>query len=782
MLDRCPGLLCVCALALGLSLGRIPPAPWLPAPWLPAFTLLLLGALLLLWQARREQHAPGRSSALRHFARFALCLAVGWLRQPGPAGLDAALLERRASVASSGSPVVARGIVDLPAVVMPSLAGAHRPVTRFRLTLDDGTGATFVSCPGTVPVRGGDAVEVTGRWVVLDGPRNPGDFATTEMWALHAPDRDAVITLAPTSPFSLPVLLGRVRENAFRTLESLYPEDTRGFMIAMLLGDRRLLSGEINDTLLLTGTYHLLAISGLHVTLLMLGLLRLPLPARLRTPLRLVLLGLFTLLTGASPPVLRSALMFVLALAAETQGRRAHPLNTLGWSAGVLLAIDPELLSDLGFELSFVSVAALLTWGSRLSARSREWPVGLRLLGASLAVSLGAAVGTAPLVLYHFHRLHPTGPLWNLLAFPLTVLPLLGGLATLLAAAIHTSLGAGVAWAVDGATRICLWPLQVGAHWPGSTVYLPSPPAWAVLASYLILIGGLAGGAGRARAIAIAAVLALCTLSWLTRPDQPEIWTFDAGPGDAALLQAPGLGALLIDAGMPGSDERAGELLVRALLAVGARTLNGAFITHAHADHTRGLTGVARRLEVARIWANGAVALENMGVPIESARRGLRLRTPGRHGRPELIIEVLYPPREGLGTLAAVNDASLALRLTMGGSRFLFLGDLEEDGIAGLLCAEQDLKADVLLAPHHGRRNRLWAELCARAQPRSVIISGTGNGGARELALELGQSGIEVFPTWRLGAIRTSWQPGTGWRPRPWRPTPLRPSSVSTTR
>ena len=155
------------------------------------------------------------------------------------------------------------------------------------------------------------------------------------------------------------------------------------------------------------------------------------------------------------------------------------------------------------------------------------------------------------------------------------------------------------------------------------------------------------------------------------------------------------------------------------------------------------------------------------GISVRKVRRGSRFEFPGE---PQFSIDLLHPsPSEPLPFARSPNDTSLALRFSFRGSRILFLGDVEEDGLARLFEEESDLHADVLIAPHHGRANKLWNVLLEKVRPAALIVSGSGDGGAREVARNAESAGISVHATWIGGAVRTVWTRGKGWKPGYWR-------------
>jgi len=729
---------------------------------LGAFAGVLLFTGLLAWKV----HQP------RLAARLLVFVLLGtWRVAVQPKA------EVRADLDQQGPVVLEGTVVEPPVVVVQDRYGVRTLVTLFTITCGKDA-QVRVRCDGrTQGVAGGDRVALLGKLHFPRGRRNPGDLRRNATPTLRVKHPGNVWPRGAAGWTTLAGALGSVRGAVHRTFKALYSEQTRGFVLSLLLGDRRLLAPDVRDALRLTGTYHLLAISGLHVFIVMFLVLRVPLPAKIRLPARLLFLVGFVLLTGARPSVMRAGLMFSLGLLLEACGRSPKALNTLGWTALILLGLDPVLIMDVGFQLSCVSVLAILTWGELLSRHGKAQSSAARFLAGFLAISVGTTASTAPLIALYFHRLHLLAPLWNLVAYPLALVTLVGGLLSLVLGFIHPWVGLPVAYLVDIWAQTLLQPLVLGARLPGSVITLPPPSSILVAATYVLLTAGLFLRLRRATLIVGSLTLSVAVVVALAWPRALALWTFDCGSCDTALLTTPRSGTLLIDAGAGGTDQQAGQTLTRAIVSTGSRVLSGVFLTHSHADHMRGLPGVWDRLEVESMWVSpffgrsreGRMmvrAARAQGLSVEEVSRGSTLRFSGHPG---LRLDILYPHKlETLPLARSRNDTSLALRISLQQRTILFLGDLEEHGIARFLSHEQDVQAEVLVAPHHGRNNNLWPTLIDRVRPRAVIISGAGNGGAKELADWLENLGIQVWATWRGGAIRTGWSEKEGWVPRYW--------------
>jgi competence protein ComEC len=608
-----------------------------------------------------------------------------------------------------------------------------------------------------------------------------------------------------------------LRERARDAIDALYGEESRGVVLAVLLGDRRLLDDEVREALQRTGTFHFIAISGLHAGLVLAFLSRLPLPARCATPVRLLVLLLFALATGAAPPVLRAVTTLAIGIAAAAAGRSVRGVDALAWAVAVLLAWRPEWLADLGFQLSAVATFAILAWAPRLaSARGGGEPSGrtsggapgsaarwLRsagsAVGRSLCVSIAASAATTPLILLHFQRLHPLGPLWNLAVHPVIGVLLLSGIVSVLLGGIHPLLGAPAAAVAEGSLAVLRALLCRLAEVPGSCIHLPPPPGALVLAATALVIGGpfllrLSRRARRRVAAAACvtapavAVLAVLLVRGARVPGRgPSIWFFDVGAGSSQLVLLPGGGSILIDAGSTGREAVIGRRLARSLLAVGIRRLDALVLTHHDADHVNGVERLLDVVSAGRVlvspffddFAGGAALLERLrgrGLRVERVGRGDAIQCGDGRGGWELA--VLHPaPAERLPLVGVANEGSLVVMLRRrdgaaadsagagdAASRVLLPADIEERGTARLLSMRDDLGAGLLVAPHHGGENRLAGALLERVRPRHVVVSASGGGAAAGgLVRDLEASGIAVHATWQDGALRAEHDPGRGW-------------------
>ena len=231
--------------------------------------------------------------------------------------------------------------------------------------------------------------------------------------------------------------------------------------MGLLIGERSKIDQSTRDAFAITGTAHVLAVSGLHVGIIALALFVVVswIPGRwLRFSFFALSLLSYVLITGAKPSILRAGIMALLFMLSYNSGRIARPLNTLGVTGLFLLLLDPESLFDIGFQLSFCAVAGILLVYPRLwSFLKSTFPRGMKnpVLGRVVQLfllSIGAQILTFPLSVHYFGSFSPISPLVNIVVIPLVTIGLGAGVAGVVFPFAAKWFG-GTAWLAMSSTR-----------------------------------------------------------------------------------------------------------------------------------------------------------------------------------------------------------------------------------------------------------------------------------------------------------------------------------------
>ena len=451
----------------------------------------------------------------------------------------------------------------------------------------------------------------------------------------------------------------------------------------------------------------------------------------------LAVLAVYVLVAGASVSIVRAFVMVALVIVGRALDRRSDALNALGLAAMGILIHRPAALFDVGFQLSFGAVAALVTltplWTAAVPERIRQSTVGTFLAG-SIGTSVAATVGTAPALLFHFGRLPIGGLVLNVVAIPLTAATLGGGLGCALTA-WAPPLAATFGALATATGQMLLWTTEAGAAALGGIAYDGFLDSASVLIALLLSIAGLAlwrRPVARTRlTLAACGCLAVGVWTGFARGDaRPalDVVFLDVGQGDATLLSTPGGKHVLIDAGLKSPYVDEGERTVLPHLArFGIARLDVLVLTHADADHIGGARSVLQHAEVGRLvvngqdgtsdlWADVLHLADSLGVPVQPVRAGDTLAVD-----PTVRLRVLGPA----GPMESPNDASVVLFVEHGATRWLLTGDAEVAGEAAVVARFGGrLAANVVKVGHHGSRTSSTSALVeATGRPAFAVVS-----------------------------------------------------------
>jgi competence protein ComEC len=702
---------------LGVIAGAVLGGPW----WL---TTVVAGCLALALAIR----APSIERGL-------LLVAVVLIASGGHA--------RIAAVDAAPPPPIAtyEGRHEVTGVIAgdPTLSGL---IARFDLTVEaiDDTpidGRIRVTMPAPIePLRGGERLVLSGD---LGAPPDLEEFD----YAAHLRTRGIHRVLSfpaewerlGTADEGWRAALQRFRRWGMGNIERSLPDPAATIAVGVLFGEQRAMAPDVIEALRVTGTTHLVVVSGLHVAMTLgfaIALLTPVMSRRHAAVLVLALLPPYLLIVGLDPPVVRASIMAVGVVIAALLGRRTPGWIYLIYALALMLAWDPALIRTAAFQFSAAATAGVMLIAPVL----RDWilvragwteETGRAALVEAGATAAGASLAVMPVQVAAFEYVS----LWEV---PTNILitPLFEGTLVVAALAAFTGWWTPAAEVLGTAGSLVpdafLAVIATMAGLPSAAIPVTAPlPAGFTF--YAVLLGSLwwlertTGPAptldpGRRSGLEWTVPLTIVAGGlWFAvlapGDDLVTVTILDVGQGSAALIQ-DGNTRVLVDTGTPDG------VVVPALHRNGARgTLDAVILSHEDADHAGGLHPVLRRMDVRSVLASSD-ALNALDVA-----RGQPLTIGDRvHVSERVVLEVLAPPSNTRDRRhASPNEASLVLLVTAGERRILLPGDIESGAEEWMVRSAQAFHADVIAVPHHGSRTSSTPAFVEAVAPAVAVAS-----------------------------------------------------------
>ena len=637
-----------------------------------------------------------------------------------------------------------------------------------------------------IPLRYGRNITLTGVLHQADSKRNPGGFDYRAYLARQNVSgiisHQGLLRLTEQSGFPPLRWIEALRLRTERTIDAVYTSFTEPstdglhaqLLKGILLGKRGDVPTETLDMFRNSGTFHVLAVSGLHVGLVAMfcfvafskfrvPMLTFRIPPKIVSLLTIVAIIIYACMVGFRPSVFRATLMASLYLFARIIDRDADIYNLLAVAALALLMINPTQVWDVGFQLSFTAVIAIVYFVPKMENPIRklwETPEGdtsnrltryrktaLKWLVLSYLVTFAAQIGTAPLIAYHFFRGYPLGIIVGPFAVGLVSLIVGIGMASVIVGFIFLPLAKILA--VVNHTIIFIFLKLIGIFGQEWGIMTIAPPTLGLIAVYIALILGITHWRFVYQQWKTASLIGLSVVAmWVwdsgfhEQGSLLEVVTLDVGQGDAAIVKFPDKTTMLIDGGIQRSyydvkrqrqiEYDVGERIIEPYLnSNGIREVDLVVLSHPDIDHGGGLGYILQNYSVKRVIGIADMQLDSQThrrLRSIAKERGIPYSFPYA-GEIDLTVtaklNLLHPIDAASTDLMDDNKNadSLVIKLSFGEVDILFTGDIESEGEKLLITSQQNLRSEILKVPHHGSGTSSSAQFIDAVRPRFAIYS-----------------------------------------------------------
>ena len=520
-------------------------------------------------------------------------------------------------------------------------------------------------------------------------------------------------------------------------MAEIFPRDTVAFAKALLIGDTSDIGFGENIYFQKSGIRHIIAVSGLHVSILFSIIHFVTRKNRfLVLIIGLPVLGVFSAVAGFSPSVVKACIMQALFVIAFVIDRDYDPGTALSFAALVMLMVNPLTITSVSFQLSVGCMVGIFLFSGSVReyfmgkikhkdsknwrSRVRKWFIG------SLSVSISVMIFTLPLCAVYFDEITVMGVLTNLLVLWIIPFIFCGIIVACVVSLAWMPMGSVAAWVISWAIRYVQLISKAVAHIPGGTVYTDSPYTvlWIICTVVLVGIYLLCKKKSPMFLSATVAVLYALTLaaSWAEpRLGDVQVTVLDVGQGQCVLLQSKNE-LYMVDCG--GSDpKQTATVAINAMGAQGVSRLDGLILTHYDDDHCNGAAYLLEVIPTERLYLpyvdrgnETRQQLERMDIPIKCVTGNTTLRLSAGKLK-------IFPGISG----QTDNESSLCILFQGKKCDILITGDRSISGEHMLLEQEDIPQLELLVAGHHGAATSTGPELLEKCSPAVVAISAGGD-------------------------------------------------------
>ena len=535
---------------------------------------------------------------------------------------------------------------------------------------------------------------------------------------------------------SFNILAAKLRRSLTRHIDKIFPQDVKGFASALLLGDSSGLTKAENNNFQNSGIRHIIAVSGLHISILFsfvhefLGK-RKYLTAMLGIPV----LILFTAMAGFTPSAVRACIMQILMIGAMLFNKQYDPPTSLAFAVLMILGVDPLAMTSIGFQLSVASVLGIFLFASKINRyiTSRKWLGKFsgkcrtarlkRMLASSASTSISAMVFTLPLSAYYFGTVCTIGIISNLLTLWAVTYIFCGLIICIIVSFMFTPLGMGAAWMLAWLMRYVLWISDLLAFIPFSVVsaenwYIVTFLGFSYLLVFIMFFSKEKKVALLAGCLAVSFTVSILLSVLESNQDRFRMTVLDVGQGQCILLQS-GDQCYIVDCGGT-SPENAADLAARTLRTQGIQRVDGLILTHYDHDHAGGVESLLSQITVQRLYLPDTETQEPVCLwlqehyceKIEWVNHKIYLHL-------EHASIILIPPVSS----AVDNNACTSILFQAENCDILITGDLQAKGEAQLMRSVNLPEVEILVAGHHGADDSTTMALLREINPATVVIS-----------------------------------------------------------
>lgn len=521
-----------------------------------------------------------------------------------------------------------------------------------------------------------------------------------------------------------------------------YIKDTRNgtltdeegnLLLAILLGDKDKLSEDIQESFKTSNLSHMLAVSGAHVSYIILGLtyvLQNSIIGKKNGKIVCIIFLLaFMAITNFTPSVTRACIMAILTLFSSIIYRKSDVYTNISVVALITLIFNPYSLLDLGFQLSYGGTIGIIIFIKRIQEKKSNSKV-INYIKQMALVSIYANIIIIPIMMYHFNTVSFTFIISNIMASPILGIIVITGFLFIIASITVKPLTRLIAIFIKPILSILIKISQICSKLPFSNILVVTPYMFNVISYYAIILYCIKSKKNNKCKIIICLLIVLILINFIIYifPQKLRIFFIDVGQGDSTLIITPDIKTVLVDGGGSDSFDVGEKVLLPYLLDRRILKVDYVLISHFDTDHCGGILTIMEKVKVKNIIiSEQAEHSENYErfkklmihkkIRLIEVKKGDKIKI-GRYSE----FKILFPTSRLLSE-NPLNNNSIVAQFNYNNFKMLFTGDIEKLAEQQILKTEKaEIRADILKVAHHGSKTSSIPEFIKAVRPKIALI------------------------------------------------------------
>lgn len=517
------------------------------------------------------------------------------------------------------------------------------------------------------------------------------------------------------------------------TINGILTDEEGNLLLAILLGDKDKLSEDIQESFKTSNLSHMLAVSGAHVSYIILGLtyvLQNSIIGKKNGKIVCIIFLLaFMAITNFTPSVTRACIMAILTLFSSIIYRKSDVYTNISVAALITLIFNPYSLLDLGFQLSYGGTIGIIIFIKRIQEKKSNSKV-INYIKQMALVSIYANIIIIPIMMYHFNTVSFTFIISNIMASPILGIIVITGFLFIIASITVKPLTRLIAIFIKPILSILIKISQICSKLPFSNILVVTPYMFNVISYYAIILYCIKSKKNNKCKIIICLLIVLILINFIIYifPQKLRIFFIDVGQGDSTLIITPDKKTVLIDGGGSDSFDVGKKVLLPYLLDRRILKIDYVLISHFDTDHCGGILTIMEKVKVKNIIiSEQAEHSENYErfkklmihkkIRLIEVKKGDKIKI-GRYSE----FKILFPTSRLLSE-NPLNNNSIVAQFNYNNFKMLFTGDIEKLAEQQILKAEKaEIRADILKVAHHGSKTSSIPEFIKAVKPKIALI------------------------------------------------------------